>query len=119
MTVLKSALLLLLILGISIGCGSKSHSDPDAGVAPEMNRPSAPAESAPLKSEAENGPDEEMSAVLSQLTQVVRRYGMEQRRVPKGFEELVAAGYLERVPEAPGGKRFAINKSMQVILLDR
>jgi competence protein ComGC len=60
-----------------------------------------------------------MAAVLSELTQVVRKYSVEQRRAPKSFDELVAAGYLSRVPEGPSGKKFAINKSLQVYLADR
>ena len=57
-----------------------------------------------------------LADVLKELTQVVRRFGAEQRRVPKSFEELVAHGYLSRVPPAPAGKRFAIDKNLQVYL---
>ncbi|PYI84468.1 MAG: hypothetical protein DME26_13230 [Verrucomicrobia bacterium] len=58
----------------------------------------------------------QIAAVLNELTQAVRKYGVEQRRVPKTLEELVAKGYLSRVPEAPAGKKFAINKDLQVYL---
>ena len=60
-----------------------------------------------------------MAVVLNELTQVVRKYSVEQRRAPKSFDEIVGAGYLDRVPEAPSGKRFAINKNLQVYLADR
>jgi hypothetical protein len=38
--------------------------------------------------------------------------------VPKTLEELVAAGYLSQVPQPPPGKRFAIDKKLQVNLVD-
>ena len=57
-----------------------------------------------------------ISALLSELTQTVRRYAAEQRRVPKTVAELVDNGYLTAVPDAPPGKRFAINKNLQVYL---
>jgi hypothetical protein len=54
--------------------------------------------------------------VLAALTQAVRKFGLEQRRVPKNLEEVAVAGYLTAVPPAPPGKRFAIDKQMQVTL---
>ena len=50
---------------------------------------------------------------------MVRKYGAEQRRVPKTLEELVASNYLSRVPQAPSGKKFAINKNLQVYLANQ
>jgi hypothetical protein len=58
-------------------------------------------------------------AMLSELTQAVRRYGMEQRRAPATLEDLVAAGYLRNIPEAPAGKRFAVSKELRVYLADK
>jgi len=60
-----------------------------------------------------------MAAILAELTQAVRKYGMERRRVPASLDELVTAGYLRAIPPAPQGKRFAINKNLQVYLADR
>lgn len=60
------------------------------------------------------------SAQLAQLTQVVRRYGVERRRVPQSLNELITAGYLTTLPPAPAGKQFAIDgKRMQVVLANR
>jgi hypothetical protein len=57
------------------------------------------------------------SAKLAQLTQVLRRFGVEHRRVPQSLNEVVAAGYLAALPAAPAGKQFAIDgKHMQVVL---
>jgi hypothetical protein len=60
----------------------------------------------------------QMTALLADLTQAVRKYGVDRQRVPKSLDELVAAGYLTRVPQAPAGKRFQINKNLQVQLVN-
>ena len=60
----------------------------------------------------------EIATMLGELTQMVRKYSMEQRRAPKTLEELVSGGYLTQPPQAPNGKRFAINKNLQVVLID-
>lgn len=57
--------------------------------------------------------------MLASLTQAVRRYGVEQRRVPGSLEELVTAGYLAGVPPAPPGQKFVINKNLQVVVAGR
>jgi len=59
---------------------------------------------------------DQVSTVLTELTQLVRKYSVEQRKAPKSLDELVAKGYLDSVPQAPNGKRFAINKDLQVYL---
>ena len=58
----------------------------------------------------------QIAAILGQLTQAVRQYSVEQRRVPKSLDELVTGGYLARLPQAPTGKKFAIDKNLQVYL---
>lgn len=60
-----------------------------------------------------------MTALLGELTQAVRKYGAERRRAPKSLEELAEQGYLETAPQAPPGKKFAINKKLQVYLVDQ
>jgi hypothetical protein len=59
------------------------------------------------------------SAVLSELTQAVRRYAAEQRKAPTSLDELVTEHYLPAIPQAPAGKRFAIDKKLQVYLADQ
>jgi hypothetical protein len=60
-----------------------------------------------------------MSPLLGELTQTARRYGLEQRQVPKSLQDLVAKGYLPSLPQAPAGKKFAINKNLEVYLEDQ
>ncbi|MCS7089922.1 MAG: hypothetical protein RMN51_00560 [Verrucomicrobiota bacterium] len=54
---------------------------------------------------------------LRSLTQALRRYSAEKRRVPSSLEEIVAAGYLEALPEPPAGMRYAINPARVEVLL--
>ena len=58
-------------------------------------------------------------AKAAELTQIVRKYAAEKQRAPKSFDEIVAAGYLPSVPEAPAGKTFAIDKNLQVYLANK
>ena len=57
--------------------------------------------------------------MIEQLTQAVRKYAVEQHRTPTNLEELVASGRLAAIPEAPAGKKYAINKNLQVYLANR
>lgn len=113
------------LLTLAVGCG-KSPSPPT--VAPEPSTPSAEAATtAPQAPDAGSEPQppattvdaSQIPTLLAELTQVVRRYGAEQRRAPKTLDELVAQGYLTSIPEAPAGMKFAINARLEVILADR
>jgi hypothetical protein len=99
--------LAICVLAISIGCGKQPASSPTPAAATSDTNAPAAADAA------------QMAAVLSELTQAVRRFGAEQRRVPKDLEELAANGYLSRVPPAPAGKKFAISKDLQVYLTNQ
>ncbi len=106
-----------LICLFGVGCGKKqessaptSASSPSGQAAPATNTSSASTPAAPADNSA---------ALLAELTQVVRKYGVEKQRVPKNLEELVSAGYLPALPEAPAGKKFAINKNLAVVLENR
>ena len=73
---------------------------------------------------ASNGPvvsgETDVSGALRDLTQAVRKYSVERRQKPKTFSEVVAAGYVQNLPEAPPGKRFEIDqKTMQVVLVKK
>jgi hypothetical protein len=58
-----------------------------------------------------------MTAVLEELTQALRKYSAERRRVPASLNELVAAGYIQNLPPPPAGQAFAIDaKNVRVIL---
>lgn len=62
---------------------------------------------------------EETARLLSELTQQVRKYSVEQRQPPASLEDLVARGYLKELPAAPAGKRFVITRNLQVELANR
>ena len=107
-------------LTLWIGCGKQPSPSPSP---PEPTTPkTAPAAdlsgTVPRVAPAAGAPADEaqIAALLNELSQAVRKYGAEQQRVPKTLEELVANGYLSRVPPAPAGKKFAINKNLQVYL---
>ena len=87
------------------GCGKKAES-PDPVVTPATS--GGPA----VTGEAN------MSAVLQDLTQALRKYSIERKQAPKTFSEVVAAGYVQHLPEAPPGRKFEIDsKTMQVVLV--
>ena len=61
-----------------------------------------------------------LNAALVELTQALRKYSFEHKRVPKTVGEMVAAGYLKAEPQAPPGKRFAIDaKTVQIVLVNQ
>jgi hypothetical protein len=116
--------LLLALLAAAAGCGKP------ASPSPKPPEPQAPAVAAPAEPSTESAPAEpapppavmdeaQIATAIAELTQAVRKYGVEQRRAPKSLDELVAQGYLSRVPEAPAGKKFAIDKNLAVYLADR
>jgi len=60
----------------------------------------------------------QLSAALAELTQALRKYSFEHRRLPKTFSEVIAAGYVNNMPSAPPGKKFEIDpKTVQVVLV--
>jgi hypothetical protein len=86
-----------------IGCGKNST--------PPSATPPA------LKSDVETADVTAISNVLAELTQAVRKFSAEQRRVPASLEELIPGGYIKSLPPAPPGKTFAIDTSnLQVVL---
>ena len=87
------------------GCGKETNPAPTA--AHETNVSAPDAQSAPAE-------EARVAAALQALTQAVRRYGVEQRRPPTSLDELVTKGYLDSIPQPPAGKKFAINKNLQV-----
>jgi hypothetical protein len=65
-------------------------------------------------------PGSEMSTVLAQLTQAVRRYGAEKQKVPASVNEVLGAGYVQGTPQPPAGKKFAIDpKRLEVMLVNQ
>ena len=54
---------------------------------------------------------------LDALTQALRRYSAEKRRLPSSLNEVVAAGYLKVLPPPPPGMRYAINPARVEVVL--
>ena len=96
-------------LALWIGCGKRPTADASSQGAPSV-------ENSGTNLSAPEGDTAQIAAVLAELTQAVRRYAADHQRVPQSFDELVQAGYLTRVPQAPSGKKFAIDKKLQVYL---
>lgn len=66
--------------------------------------------------QAAASPESDTSKTLDRLTQTVRKYAAETHSEPKSLNELVAAGYLTEMPEAPAGKKFIIDGNLRVQL---
>jgi hypothetical protein len=88
--------------------------------APLATSDAPPAPAAPTNPAVPDGPaiaEADVSAVLEEMTQALRKFSFEKKRLPTSIDELVTAGYLGAKPSAPGGKRFAIDpKEARVVL---
>jgi hypothetical protein len=104
-------LLLLAFIMAWFGCGKKTASTPpvagEAAAASEGN------------SGAGAGDQATLVATLNDLTQTVRKYAAERQRAPKSLDELVTDGYLTGIPQAPAGKKFALGKNLQVVVISQ
>jgi competence protein ComGC len=50
------------------------------------------------------------------LTQALRKFSVERQQVPTSLNELVATGYLQKLPPPPPGKMFRIDtKNVRVV----
>jgi hypothetical protein len=118
---IAGSITVLLFMG-GLGCNRQPDdpAHPDAAIPAAVSSESTPTENTtPLGTETADesaSSEADLSAILAELTQAVRRYGMEQQQVPASLDDLVARGYLSQVPEAPRGQRFRINKQLQVYL---
>ncbi len=143
MIILKSNTLgaaICVTLLCAAGCGKKESppqkaesSSYPASVEPQAQAPmtaevrtATPSSAAPtagaavVQSPAVVRPGSDMSAVLAQLTQAVRRYGAEKQKVPASLNEVLGAGYVQGTPQAPAGKKFAIDpKRLEVMLVNQ
>lgn len=111
------------------GCGKKTGSTETAATSQNSNSSPGQTPANQASRTLGNGPqvvpvtvqeNADGAAKLDQLTQVLRRFSVEHRRVPQSLNEVVAAGYLTGLPPAPPGKQFAIDgKHVQVVLESR
>jgi hypothetical protein len=82
-------------------------------------KPAAPAPSVDSSKPAASSTDPaeaDRAALLNRLTQTLRRYSAEHQKVPKDLQDLVAAGYLQELPEPPAGKKYVIDDQVRVTL---
>jgi hypothetical protein len=104
-----------------VGCGKEKdpvksstaqpRSEVQRGSAAETPAPNAAPPATPVRSEAD------MTATLAALTQAVRKYGAEKQSVPTSLSEVMSAGYITSLPSPPAGKKFAINRKLEVVLV--
>ena len=108
---------LCLVLGLT-ACNRQENQAPAA----VTDAPTAPAAStaSPATPTVPDGPaiaEADVSAILEEMTQALRKFSFEKKRLPGSIDELVNAGYLGAKPTAPGGKRFTIDpKEARVVL---
>ena len=106
----RTILRLILLCGIPLlghGCGKKTES-PSPAASAVSTAPGVPPAAT------------DMEAVLGELTQALRKYSVEHRQSPKNLDEVVGAGYVKQMPEAPPGKKFEVDpKTMKVVLVKR
>ncbi len=108
---------LCLVLGLT-ACNRPEKQAPVA----TSDAPAAPAAgtAAPTAPSVADGPaiaEADVSAILEEMTQALRKFSFEKKRLPGSIDELVTAGYLGAKPTAPGGKRFTIDpKEARVVL---
>jgi hypothetical protein len=99
------------------GCGRHSTAHNSTGMSPAS---ASDAVAPPPRVQPVTVTETDSSAVLAQLTGLVRRYAMERRKAPQSLDEIVTAGYLSGLPPAPSGKKFVINpKTLQVSLASK
>ena len=121
---LSRVALLLLIALLLAGCGKS----------PETSRPTPVSIAEPARGEKtdttiateqtaatlSNASEAVLNAALGELTQALRKYSFEHQRLPKSFSEVVAAGYVKNMPQAPPGKKFEIDpKTVQIVLVNQ
>lgn len=90
----------------SLGIGCSKNSSPTA-TTPAATNAAVPAVN----------PEANLANVLAELTQALRKYSVEQRKVPASLNDLIAAGYIKNPPQPPPGKNFGIDiKNLKVIV---
>ena len=103
----------------STGCGKKDAAVQTAPTTTSTTSSTSPAPT-PVAHTAPPAAPVANTADLETLTQALRRYSMERRKVPTDLNEVMAAGYLKGMPAAPVGNKFGINtKRLEVVLVNQ
>jgi len=121
---MPSRVVLLLLMAVLItGCGKSpetSRPNPVSTSQPAEGEKTdaTPATEQPAVADGSGSSEAALNAALDELTQALRKYSFEHQRLPKTFSEVVSAGYVKNMPQAPPGKRFEIDaKTVQVVLV--
>ncbi|MEO6182801.1 MAG: hypothetical protein ABIP71_06845, partial [Verrucomicrobiota bacterium] len=94
---------------------AQSPTDPLLVSPSPFSRPTAPA----MAVQSVAVPDD-ATAALGVLTQAVRKFSAERRRVPANLDEVIRAGYIQNVPQPPAGKKFFLDtKRLEVTLANK
>jgi len=123
---------LALVLGAAIcaaGCGKGKSTGPTTGptsslqTTQNLSQPTAPgsdvnAQPAPVALATNVAAAPNAAPDLTALNQALRGWLMRNRRVPANFEEFAATAGVT-IPPPPAGKKYAITKRMEVVLVDR
>ena len=122
---MSSRVVLPLLLAVLLTCCGKSprisQPNPASAVEPSQGEKTeaVPGTAKPaVGATLSNASEAALNAALGELTQALRKYSFEHQRLPKTLNEVVAAGYVKNMPQAPSGKRFEIDpKTVQVVLV--
>jgi len=107
------------------GCGKKSGTPPAGQTPPVQSTQSTTEATAPVSTvnSQSPGPATNVAAPnatpdLNALNMALRQWLMRNRRTPANFEEFAATAGVT-IPPPPAGKKYAITKRMEVVLVDR
>jgi hypothetical protein len=107
----------LFVAVLLTGCGKSPESSQPTPVSTTERAQGGKTDVAPAMEQASEAA---LNGALAELTQALRKYSFEHQRLPKTVGEVVAAGYLKTMPQAPPGKKFAIDaKSVQIVLVNQ
>lgn len=121
--VTKGVLAVLSVTCLLVGCGKGSKSDASTPATPATNgtsapaqvQPSSPVPRAPTQAAPSSAPQTDPN--LGQLTRGVRKWIVRNQRAPKSFEEFAASSGMQ-ISAPPAGKKYSLDKRMNVILVD-
>ena len=131
---LLATILVMLMPGCKKRVTEPTPTATESSPAPTPNGPSAP-ENPPLDTaspvaaatapRAANAPvvpillrdPGNLDKTLADLNEALRKFSFENRRLPKSFSEVIAAGYVQPVPQAPPGKKFEIDSKTKHVML--
>jgi len=123
-------LMFLAVLAMSAGCGQKKEQPASAAPVSQTNSvaSSQPADSAASQAAVSTAAPVSKPAAapapvagepdLTDLNRAVRKWMIQNRAVPKNFDDFVAKSGAS-IPPAPAGKKYILNQNMHVQLVNQ